>query len=552
MAEGQSQKKRGRNGAAIAVSLACGVVCLLSVVVFVSCGGGGSSNSSSAAPDPTPVPLSASDVQNVVNTAALSVNVPIVIAVSDRLGNVLAVFDVTGAPANGTGNFSKSQNAHELAVALARTAAFFSNSQAPLSSRTVRFISGIHFPPGVDNAPNAALYGIENTNRGCQLDSRLTPGLDVAKGTLIDGKTLGLGVITGKASYDDDAPFAVNPGGVPIFKNNYLTGGVGVVADASKLGSGLANQVAEYAAIIGASKAADGLSATQQPLPPPGAVVIDGVTLPFVDQTNIPPGISPAASVNGSYLNDFTCPNGTSPSPTCSGATPLDGPEKVGKFLIDAQAGSILTRDDVTMLVNNAIATAAATRALIRLPLESRTRMSIAVADTDGTLLALYRMKDGTVFSIDVAVAKARNVANFSSAAGAKDLPGIPAGTAVTNRTISFGAQPLFPPGINESNPGPFYNLYTYDVAHPCTQGQYSPPIQFPSGIVFFPGSEPLYKNGVLVGGLGVSGDGVDQDDYVTDGGAAGFQAPNGIRADQIFINGVRLPYLKFPRNPRG
>jgi hypothetical protein len=67
---------------------------------------------------------------------------------------------------------------------------------------------------------------------------------------------------------------------------------------------------------------------------------------------------------------------------------------------------------------------------------------------------------------------------------------------------------------------------------------------------VFFPGSVGLYRNGVLVGGLGVSGDGVDQDDYVTAGGAAGFEAPAPIRADQIMINGVRLPYQKFPRNP--
>ena len=70
------------------------------------------------------------------------------------------------------------------------------------------------------------------------------------------------------------------------------------------------------------------------------------------------------------------------------------------------------------------------------------------------------------------------------------------------------------------------------------------------SGVVFFPGSEPLYINGNLVGGLGVSGDGVDQDDYVTAGGAAGFEPSAAIRADQITIGGVRLPYLKFPRNP--
>ena len=55
---------------------------------------------------------------------------------------------------------------------------------------------------------------------------------------------------------------------------------------------------------------------------------------------------------------------------------------------------------------------------------------------------------------------------------------------------------------------------------------------------------------GGLVGGLGVSGDGVDQDDYVTAGGATGFEAPTDIRADQIVIDGVRLPFLKFPRNP--
>jgi hypothetical protein len=68
--------------------------------------------------------------------------------------------------------------------------------------------------------------------------------------------------------------------------------------------------------------------------------------------------------------------------------------------------------------------------------------------------------------------------------------------------------------------------------------------------VVFFPGSLPLYKNGVLVGGLGVSGDGVDQDDYVTSAAAQNFAAPVGIRAHQVMIDSVRLPYLKFPRNP--
>jgi hypothetical protein len=54
----------------------------------------------------------------------------------------------------------------------------------------------------------------------------------------------------------------------------------------------------------------------------------------------------------------------------------------------------------------------------------------------------------------------------------------------------------------------------------------------------------------VLVGGLGVSGDGVDQDDYVTAQGAVGFPAPASVRADQVILRGVRLPYQTFPRNP--
>jgi hypothetical protein len=76
-------------------------------------------------------------------------------------------------------------------------------------------------------------------------------------------------------------------------------------------------------------------------------------------------------------------------------------------------------------------------------------------------------------------------------------------------------------------------------------------------GIVFFPGSVPLYKtvNGiqVLVGGLGVSGDGVTQDDVVTFAASQGYlPAPTVPTADFFFVNGVRLPYQKFDRNPDG
>ena len=44
------------------------------------------------------------------------------------------------------------------------------------------------------------------------------------------------------------------------------------------------------------------------------------------------------------------------------------------------------------------------------------------------------------------------------------------------------------------------------------------------NGIITFPGGIPLYKGGALVGGIGVSGDGVDQDEAVALAGAAGFR----------------------------
>jgi uncharacterized protein GlcG (DUF336 family) len=190
-------------------------------------------------------PLAAADVQQVVQNAVQSVNLPVVVAVADRAGRILAVFRAAGAPTTSTANFGASVDSNELAVGLARTAALFSNDQAPLSSRTVRFISGIHFPPGVAQAPNADLYGIENTNRGCSLNLSFNPGQSINPSRSIDGTSLGLGVITGKSDVVDSEPFAVNPGGVPLFKNGYAVGGVGVVSTSL--------EASEFAAFSGAS-----------------------------------------------------------------------------------------------------------------------------------------------------------------------------------------------------------------------------------------------------------------------------------------------------------
>lgn len=494
--------------------------CAFALAIISGCGGG----NTVTVPVPPSAPLTgltAAEVSTIVQNAAIAVDAPVSIAVTDRGGRILAVFNKTGAPATSTGNFGATVPTPDLAVALARTAAYFSNDQAPLSSRTVRFVSGIHFPPGITNTPNAALYGIENTNRGCSLNVTFLSGQTIDPSRLISALQPGLGIITGKADVFDSDPNAVNPGGVPLFRNGRLIGGVGV--------AGAPGPVAEFAAFSAA--AASGFGAAPAP---PGVVVIDGISLPFVAQTT-----RPAGSTAGVFAGAFVVPAIASP-----GAVPEGD-------LIAATAGSFgLTLADVQTIVNQAIAAANQTRAVIRLPDGQRARFAIAVADLDGRILALNRMPDATVFSVDVAVAKARNMSYFSSAAvNPADIPGVPAATAVTNRTVSFGAQSLYPPGIDGTAAGPFFNLYQFDLANPCTNGN-QPPSLNQNGVVFFPGSVPLYKGGVLVGGLGISGDGVEQDDYVSAQAAVGFDAPTAIRADQLLLRNVRLPYLKFPRNP--
>jgi uncharacterized protein GlcG (DUF336 family) len=554
---GSSRAVRPRRQKLLALGVAAALG-LAGTVALIMAGCGGNGMQPAAPVTPTVQPLSMADVNSIVQTAVNSINVDMVVAVVDRSGKPLGVFRTANAPVMAPGNFGNMISANDVALGLARTGAFFSNQQTPLSSRTVRFISGVHFPPGIINQPNADLYGIENTNRGCTLvpgDVNGTVPTSVALGSP-PGKGDGPGILTGKADMFDSDPNAVNPAGFPIFSQATATtpaavvGGIGVVTTVTNN-----LNVAEFAAFTGSgAKFGDGSNTFGlKSLPFPGAVFIAGISLPFAEQTTMPAGFS-AGPVAGtaSYVPGFNFPQASTGQP----------PEN---DLIPPAAGPIggLTVDQVTTILNQATVEANRTRAAIRLPAGERTRMVIAVADLDGTIIGLRRMPDATIFSIDVAASKARNMTYFNSAnRTANDMIGVPMGTAVTNRTISFSAQPFFPPGINKSDPGPpfltpgpFFNLFMNDLANPCSQGFQGATLPTgqtvqKSGIVFFPGSTGIFVNGKLVGGFGVSGDGVDQDDFVTAGGIVGFAAPDAIRADQIFIRGVRLPYQKFPRNP--
>src|SRR5262245_65342843 len=77
-----------------------------------------------------------------------------------------------------------------------------------------------------------------------------------------------------------------------------------------------------------------------------------------------------------------------------------------------------LTADDVSGIVDAALAQAAVEKSLLRVDAGGNaqtTRMHIAVVARDGRLLALHSMDDAWVGSIDIAKAKAYTASAFSS-----------------------------------------------------------------------------------------------------------------------------------------
>ena len=169
-----------------------------------------------------------------------------------------------------------------------------------------------------------------------------------------------------------------------------------------------------------------------------------------------------------------------------------------------------LSADEITKILDQAEAQAKKEDSLLRVNAEGKkqaTRMHIVVVDRGGRLVGQRSMADAWLGSIAIAKSKAFTALCFSSNEN-----------ALTTRTLGALTQPG----------GPLWNIGNSNRQ---------------DGLIEFPGGVPLYRNGELVGGIGVSGDGVDQDEHVALAGAKGFEAPKAIRVDTVTNNGV--PYTK-------
>jgi uncharacterized protein GlcG (DUF336 family) len=506
--------------------------------------------------------LTSSDVQMILQQAASAANAlgkPVNIVVTDREGNVIGFFPMPSTPASSTirsiGRLGQGLEGTvvppaEAATAKAATAAFFSTSGNAFTTRTAGFIIQEHFPPGISFRAGGPLYGVQFSSLPCS---------DIKK----PSARLGL---------------SADPGGLPIYKNGLPAGGIGVEGDGLyTVDRDPADNDQPFEELIAAS----GIRGFEAPpLIRGDNILVDGIRLPFSNVVN-PPAPAAGVSIAGATIS---APPASEFVPQVIGGIAGEVSPRFFPFIGGtAPAGNALTTSEVETIIAHAAQQANITRGAIRQPLGSNARVNIAVADTAGVVLGIFRQQDAPIFGFDVAVQKARTAAFFSgpNAAGSLRAAGLGSyvdrasadglrfdgSVAFTDRATGFLHRPFFPDGINDTAAGPFstaladwspFNvglqldlIRTNFLASlsgppaPCT----SIPA-LPNGIQIFPGSVPLYKNGVLVGAIGVSGDGVDQDDLIAAAGANGFAPPAAIRSDQVFVRGVRLPFLKFPRSP--
>ena len=514
--------------------------------------------------------LTAQDVATVVQQAAAEAQrqgLRAFIAVTDRTGNVLALFrmdgasptsTVAGAAGPGQGLQGLQLPADLVAITKAGSGAFLSSDGNAFSTRTASFIVQQHFPPGVDFTAGGPLFGVQFSSLPCT-DFKSPP--------------LPLGL-------------AGDPGGLPLYKGGELVGGVGVEGD-GRYGIDLDpttpddpdDAIGEETAALAGTRGYETPDAIRA-----DRILANGIRLTFLNAT-MPVTAAPRYA-GGAFVVDAlglappaprgSLPSNLSPTVLSSGVPGQADP----RFPI--RAGQVLSAGDVLQLLNQAAVQTTKTRAAIRQPLGSTARVSISVVDVDGGVLGFFQNQDAPNFGIDVAVQKGRTAAFFSGVGAGDELAraglssyladGVPldGSTAFTSRAVGFLAQPFYPPGIDGTQSGPlakslpswspfntglqldlvsgtlFGILGTHRIVTHCT-----PAIpRLPNSITIFPGGVPLFKNGQFAGAIGISGDGVDQDDLIASTGSLGFEAPAAKRCDRLTVRGVRLPYVKFPRHP--
>jgi len=489
-----------------------------------------------------------------------------VVAVVDREGFVLGVWSLAPSP-----------SALDIidAITKAGTAAFLSSDQQALTSRTAGFIVQQHFPPGIKNREPGPLVGVNFSNmsfsdvnhfKDPHTYDPLAFGGGGTNGAPIT--TIGLSALSGLAG---------SPGGVPLYDTNgHLLGGVGAAITGHgpipelydiQMTTKQRRDIDEDVALAGQAGFAPAKKFFGS------QVTINGIRLPYVNSKTKDEPALPLGSV-GAPVPPYDITN--SP-PVNYPALNLGGVagEMRAPIIDDPMAGTIagearLTATEVTNILTLAAERAAITRAGIRLPRGQAAQVFITVVNNPNSpgaapaVLGVFRTGEATMFSWDVAVQKARTALFFSSPLAMGVLQVELQNKALSTRAVGFLAESSYPPGIQNRPPGPLLGLQEdfsllpvgvtnilngvfFTVANPPLT---APDPNLPNGITIFPGGFPLYRNGVLIGAIGVSGDGVDQDDLIAASGTVNFLAPNAIRSDQIIFRGTRLPYAKFPRNP--